>query len=104
MRYRISEIKTDQYYGVEYLDDYQGEGPRIGVWQGHARGGRELSGAALTPVAFLHSPHRAFFEKTKCEWFLPFVERMASGEILSIDEVRKAYKFNNEGKDLQVVE
>ena len=43
MRHRISEIKTDQYYVVEYIESWQGEDPKIGVWQGYARGGREVS-------------------------------------------------------------
>jgi len=103
MRHCISEIKNDQYYGVDYIESWQGEGPKIGVWQGYARGGREVSGATLDPKAILVSPHKSFFEKTNCEWFVPFVKRLAQGKEVDIEEIKTAYRANNAGAELPCV-
>ena len=100
MKYGISEVQTDRYYGINYIDNWKGNGPRIGVWQGLARGGREVSGITLEPQNFLKSPHIAFIERTKCAWFLPYVERMARGEDVSLEEIKEAYRLNNAGADL----
>lgn len=97
MRYRISEISSDQHYGVDYIENWNNEGPKIGVWQGHARGGREVSGATLDPESFLTSPHRSFLQKTNCEWFTPYIKRLAQGEKVDIEDIKKTYKENNGG-------
>ena len=38
--------------------------------------------------------------KCHCEWFLPFVERMAAGEKIQIEEIQAAY-FAYNGKAMQ---
>ena len=39
-------------------------------------------------------------EEAGCSWFVPFVERMASGETVSLEEIQTAYRANNGGKEM----
>jgi hypothetical protein len=36
-----------------------------------------------------------------CSWFVSFVERMAGGEDIPIEEIKAAYRENNSGKELE---
>ena len=38
--------------------------------------------------------------EAKCEWFVPFVERMAAGDEVPIEEIKAAYRIHNEGQDM----
>jgi hypothetical protein len=38
--------------------------------------------------------------ETKCEWFVPFVERMAAGEEVPLEEIQAAYRIHNEGQEM----
>jgi hypothetical protein len=35
-----------------------------------------------------------------CGWFVPFVERMAAGDPVPIEELTAAYRLNNDGKEM----
>lgn len=38
-----------------------------------------------------------------CRWFLPYIERMARGEEVSLEEIKQAYRDNNNGREPEVI-
>lgn len=98
---RLSEYDN---YGVEYHPNFESYGRMITVWEG-TLGGNGKSGATLSPQELLKrvregKAFRRYFEITDCEWFIPYIQRMAEGNDVSIEEIKKAYREKNEGVDL----
>lgn len=53
-------------------------------------------GGQVSPARILESPYFLnHLEKCGGSWFLPMVQRMARGEIISLDEIAAAYRFEN---------
>lgn len=101
-----SHSKYDNY-GVDYLPDYENRGNMVTVWEG-TLGGAGRSGATLSPQDLLKrfgegKAFRRYFEITDCEWFIPYLMRMANGEDVSIEEIEKVYQNNNNGEERTII-
>jgi hypothetical protein len=95
-------------YGVKYHIGYDADGRMVTVWEGPL-GGNGRSGSTLNPQELLQrlkngKSFRRYFEITECEWFIPYIERMAEGDDVQIEEIRQAYKNNNAGADLPAID
>jgi hypothetical protein len=98
MQYAIGEKFRDQFYGVDYIPNWRGAGPHISVWRG-ARGGPGCVGATVIPGDALQR-YGKYFRLADCEWFIPFVKRLASGDEVPIDEIKREFSANNDGAEL----
>ena len=57
--------------------------------EGDARNG---SGSRFSAIQALEPQWRYHFERTGTLWFLPFVERLAQGESVGLNEILNGYK------------
>ena len=70
---------------------------------------RLFGGSAYQPEQFLRLQEtnrfaRAYMDEISANWFIPYVERMANGEDVSIEEIIGAYRANNNGADPEILE
>lgn len=82
------------YYTPAVTYDPDSSGRPIGIWDGfgaHATAGAYACSQALE--------NRHWLEERNAAWFIPFLERLAKGERVPIEEIQKAY-FELFGKDL----
>jgi hypothetical protein len=49
------------------------------------------AGAFLTPGEALDEKRAYIFRDARAEWFRPLLSRMASGECVTLDEIKRAY-------------
>ena len=50
------------------------------------------AGAFLTPQEALEQKWADIFREARAEWFRPLLSRLAAGERVTLDEIKKAYK------------
>jgi len=106
------------YYPVPHL--FRDDQPRITLFYGTNR--CRPQGPCLRPAEMLEWTPHIFHEKpidgkrwepgspdwfrhkcaeAGCSWFVSFVERMAAGEDIPIEEIKAAYREHNGGKELE---
>jgi len=100
-----SYIIAQGVFGADAVDktgiDYTPQAElSIGIWK-YARSGPDFEGAGYSPAEILQF-RRGKLRKLNAEWFVPFLERMAQGEEVSIEEIN-AHHMELFGKELQKV-
>lgn len=83
--------------GIDYIPDSR---LPIAIWD-YARTGPDFNGAGLLPSEALRYKHT--FQRMNAEWFFPFLERMATGETVPIEEIN-ARHVELFGQELQGAE
>jgi hypothetical protein len=96
--YLIAEKMGGELYGIRFTQNWNGAGPYVTVWRG-ARGGPGCSGATVSPAEVLQR-YRRYFVMSGAEWFVPLVQRLANGEEVPIDEIKRAFSIHNDGASL----
>ena len=84
--------------GIDYIPDSR---LPIAIWV-YARTGPDYDGAGLLPSEAL-ARYKYEFKRLNAEWFLPFLELMAAGENVSIEEInaRHVELFGQELQDVK---
>lgn len=98
--YVLGEKMQDELYGVDFVPDWNGNGPYITMWRG-ARGGPGCVGATVDSRDALAN-YSKFFTLAGCEWFLPYAERLSLGQEVSIDEIATGFELHNGGKKMKL--
>jgi hypothetical protein len=97
MYYEIGEgslpDRPGWHYGVGY-EPSSIDRP-IALWEG---AGMMASGGSFSAVDALGPQFEENFRIADAEWFLPFVRRLANGELLDLDEVLEAFRERH-GRD-----
>jgi len=83
------DIGSTGKYGehICYLPDRDGKPIRMECSIPHM-----ATGVFLSPAEALDPKWTDLFRETHAEWFLPLLRRMAAGECVSLDEVKKSYQ------------
>ena len=89
----VMENNPSRPAGVEYHPEYL-KAP-ITIWE-YSRIGRDASGCSLSYAECLtrvrdRPSFRRMFRQANAEWFLPFVERLAAGEDVTIEEINSKH-------------
>ena len=84
--------------GIDYVPDSH---LPISIWA-YARTGPDYDGAGLLPSEAL-ARYKYLFKRLNAEWFFPFLERMAAGEKVAIEEInaRHVELFGQELQDVK---
>ena len=93
----IGNDSVDQT-GLDYTA--RSKSPTIIRWM-YARFGPDSDGSSAVPADALRR-YRKDFTKLDAEWFMPFLERMAQGEEVPIEEINSRH-MELFGKELQTV-
>lgn len=81
-----SSFYSGGFSGIDYLP---GSDLPFFLWE-YARKGREASGAGYIAERVLKE-HQRFIERTNSTWLVPFLERMAKGESVDIEEIQSKH-------------
>jgi hypothetical protein len=83
---------------IDYLPDREKKPIRMECSIPHM-----ATGVSLTPEEALDPKWADLFREAHAEWFRPLLSRMAAGERVSLDEIKKAYQ-DARGTPLPTVE
>jgi len=78
--------------GVNYYPELR---KSIGIWTGHGWDKNQIN---LTPVDVLNSKWRNEIVRAGAAWFIPLLEKMRDGEVVSVKDIEHARMASPEGK------